>query len=546
MRRYSFILLILCLLAACGDDARIATVLNRADSLMGSRPDSALTLLDSALRTGDASDRQTARLRLRRLNAINKLDTVFTEAHVAQASELVAHFDRHGTPNERMLAHYLLGRTYADAGQAPQAIQSYLEAAECADTTSVDCDYKTLSRVYAQMAEVYYYQLLADKMILGERQALTAARKAKDTMLYIACYAMMAEGYDMKNMPDSALLMLTESHRLYKEQGADDLAAGLCCSMAEIYRKGKNYKRASELMHEYENYSGFFDSDGNIIMGKEMYYYCKGMLCLNMSDAEGAEYNFRKLLDNSITYNQKIAALDGLQKYYEISFNKDSLVKYVSLSDSFSSIAHNEVEIQKTLQVQSMYDYAYNERIANQKSIEAEIFRRRFILLCAFLVVLFLLCTIAYIKNKNEKQRLEDRISILSGYAINQKLRESPIVRHFIQLLKETPYKLPTLQDWKDLRVLINKEIPNFFEVLKPSNSVLSDFELDVCMLIKLQITSSEIAKLKHCSPSYITQVRKNVFQKLFHKKGRAEELDEFIMFISNEQKSSISSAKNA
>jgi len=57
MRRYSFFLLILCLLAACGDDARIATVLNRTDSLMGSRPDSALVLLDSALHTGDASDR---------------------------------------------------------------------------------------------------------------------------------------------------------------------------------------------------------------------------------------------------------------------------------------------------------------------------------------------------------------------------------------------------------------------------------------------------------------------------------------------------------
>lgn len=48
-------------------------------------------------------------------------------------------------------------------------------------------------------------------------------------------------------------------------------------------------------------------------------------------------------------------------------------------------------------------------------------------------------------------------------------------------------------------------------------------------MLIKIQIPASDMAKLKQCAPSYITQTRKNVFQKLFSKKGRTDELDEML-----------------
>jgi hypothetical protein len=96
-----------CLLGGCGDNPRATALLSRADSLMADRPDSALLLLDSLLTDPDhLSTHFIMQCRLRRLNACNKLDTVFTAAHVAQAKALADHFDRHGTPNEQMLAYY--------------------------------------------------------------------------------------------------------------------------------------------------------------------------------------------------------------------------------------------------------------------------------------------------------------------------------------------------------------------------------------------------------------------------------------------------------
>ena len=47
-------------------------------------------------------------------------------------------YDRHGSPNERMKARYLLGCVYRDLGEAPRAVDCYQQAADCTDTLAVD------------------------------------------------------------------------------------------------------------------------------------------------------------------------------------------------------------------------------------------------------------------------------------------------------------------------------------------------------------------------------------------------------------------------
>ena len=77
--------------------------------------------------------------------------------------EVVAYYDRHGTPNDRLLARYLLGCVYRDLHEAPIALITWEDAIACADTTAADCDYATLFRVYGQMAEVYFRQCMSEK-----------------------------------------------------------------------------------------------------------------------------------------------------------------------------------------------------------------------------------------------------------------------------------------------------------------------------------------------------------------------------------------------
>ncbi len=485
-----------------------------------------LAVIISVLLSG-CTDSHQQRLQLEELERQNRADSVMQDLALAQS--LADHFDRHGTRNEQLRAHYILGRTHADRGELPQAVAAYNDAAERADTTATDCDYRTLSRVHAQTAQLYYSQLLPDNMIREERQAMKYAEMAKDTMQYLYCYGMLAEGYDMKDMKDSALYTLSEVYTLYKVIGREKSAASLCCTLANICRKQKDYTKAEKYMQEYEARSGFFDDRGNIEKGKEIFYSCKGLLCLDTSDKDGAEHYFRKLLGVANTHDLKIAALDDLQRFYSKYHDKDSLVKYDRLSDSICSIVHNEVEMQKTLQVQAMYNYTRSERLAHQKEKEAD----RYKIACALFAILILLLAIVYIHNRYEKQQLKDRIRLLKGYSVNKTLYDSSIAQRFRQLLKANPYKNPSLNDWKELAALIESEIPTFREKLQTDSHQLSEAEFDICMLVKIQIPSSDIARLKQCTPSNVTYMRKRLFKALFSKTGKAEELDEYIMALS-------------
>ncbi|MBO5538419.1 MAG: hypothetical protein J5971_05180 [Prevotella sp.] len=91
-------------------------------------------------------------------------------------------YDRHGTANERMRAHYLLGRCYHDLGEAPRALECYQHAAEQADTTREDCDLHQLHLIYGQMADLYYAQYLPDDEMQASKTCERIAWKERDTL----------------------------------------------------------------------------------------------------------------------------------------------------------------------------------------------------------------------------------------------------------------------------------------------------------------------------------------------------------------------------
>ena len=95
-----------------------------------------LMLLLLAVLAACSGDGSQMRAQLEELERQNRADSVMTNDTLAE--HLVKYFDHHGTPNERMRAHYILGRTYADMGEAPRAVDAYLDAASQADTTAND------------------------------------------------------------------------------------------------------------------------------------------------------------------------------------------------------------------------------------------------------------------------------------------------------------------------------------------------------------------------------------------------------------------------
>ena len=65
---------------------------------------------------GCTTDAERTRMRseLDSINVLNRTDQPFT---VQDVEPYVSFFDQHGTANDRLLAHYLLGRAYHDVDQ---------------------------------------------------------------------------------------------------------------------------------------------------------------------------------------------------------------------------------------------------------------------------------------------------------------------------------------------------------------------------------------------------------------------------------------------
>ena len=108
-----FPLLVLLAMAACTGNSTFERQLAVADSLMRHNYDSAYTMLKGM---DSMAQHMPERLRMKhmllRANAQNKAWEFFTSDSTGKT--LTKYYDRKGTPNERMLVHYIKGCAYRD------------------------------------------------------------------------------------------------------------------------------------------------------------------------------------------------------------------------------------------------------------------------------------------------------------------------------------------------------------------------------------------------------------------------------------------------
>ena len=221
------------------------------------------------------------------LNERNRNDEPFTAADV---QPYIDYFDRHGEPNDRLLAYYLLGRAYHEQGEAPMALEQYHKAIECADTLSRDCDFGQLSRVYAQMGEVFYSQYMFPQSRKQYEHSTRFALMGKDTLSALLCYEQQGIALIEMGVLDSAIIISEKVSDLYTQNGYPKNSAIALGSIINTLISQGNYEKASRYMKRYEEESGLFNRYGDIEKGRETYYFFKGNLFLKEQKLDSAEY----------------------------------------------------------------------------------------------------------------------------------------------------------------------------------------------------------------------------------------------------------------
>ena len=368
-----------------------------------------LLLLTLAACTNEA-DRQYYAGLMAEADSLNRHYISFTTDSVMK--DAVSFYDRHGSANERMHAHYLLGCVYRDLGEAPQALQCYQDAVECADTTSSDCNYQVLMAVYGQMAELYHTQNLPLDEIEARNKYGYYALLSNDTLKYIRNFQLNVKPYYLLGDTIKVLEVLDIARKLYLKHGYKQEAAGTYATQIYIMVQRGQLEEARRMVNTFEHESGLFDEEGNIRKDRNGYYYTRDLYCIVNHDLDSAEMYMRKLKTSALYAD----AYRGLLQVYRERNNADSVFKYSTLYESALDSANNKLRTQTIHQMTSLYNYQRYRDIAKTEQAKALTTRILLVAICLVLFFLTLVCiSFAWAYRQGRLRKLRDLASSLAN-----------------------------------------------------------------------------------------------------------------------------------
>ena len=576
-------MLIFMSLSSCSNRKYEQTI-TRADNLMELSQDSArsaLAILDSIRPDLSKMGKSTQmRYQLVYAKGMNKGYVDFTTDSLMK--EIVDYYDNHGTCQQQMLAHYLLGCVYRDLGDSPASLSCYNDAVEKVDTTSSDCDYKLLTRVYEQQGALFLSQSMPQNALSAYQKAEKYAWIAKDTLSAVLSYEHLGNIYEYMDNMNKVIEVYENASRRYRQYGYPVQAARALGGAIQALILTKQYAKAKKYMDVFEAESGYFQKDSCYsYINYSHYYYLKGLYCLE-SHSDSAKYWFTKCQEFAKTNNNKSFSACAWYLYYIKHQQMDSVAKYSEQAFAYNDSANLDMERDLMQKMQAIYDYDRWKNVAHNEEIKAT--RANLTLLVSILVsvsviIIGILTFLVYRKKRklelqekeeqenlirqqiyDTKQELEllrtvndrkiadvikekeqtinklkedlkdirDKYSNSSLSDVDILLKESSIYKR-IKYLELHPKETMRENDWIELEETIEQLIPSFIPLLKNRLNVMA---YRICLLVKLEISTSSIAILLGLSSSAISKYRKVMLEKLCGRSGKPKDFDEYIRQI--------------
>ena len=473
------LLLIATIFTACTEHGDFERRLATADSLMTHEmPDSAYRMLCGM---NEEAEEVSEPLRMRHLllrsNAQNKAYVDFTSDSIGCL--LVNYYNAHGTPNERMLAHYIKGCAYRDMGDQPASLRCYNDAVAAADTSRADCNYDQLSIIYGQIADIFDRRAMPDNALQAYEYAERYAWMAKDTINVFTIWGNKSNALIDQGKIEEALRIKEAAAEGFRNMGYPQKAARVLGLCIKWYALQGEFDKAKVAMDEYENHSGYFLEGGDAKPGKEGYYHIKGTYFLEKGELDSAEHYFRKLQHSGTTRNDQYLATWGLTQLYYGKMPLDSIGKYALQTFLHSDTLYNIGAAENLQKAQAQYNYTRHLETAHRKELEAkdmEISRRNWIIAGVLLLSIIVFFWRRQIRLKKSELRTANR----KNTQLSTQLHTA----------NEENQQLNTQLDANNLKIAqLNEQISEKGQLIKQLNEVINKNAADLQLNTQLQQT---------------------------------------------------------
>lgn len=387
MNRFVIIFLLMSFLLVSCDNRQTKSLLQDVETYIQERPDSALLVL----RKVDSLTLNTKSLRARySVLFAMALDKNYIDTTALSILEpTVAYYEKFGSPKDKMLSYYYLGRIYSNRKDYPNAVIYYLQALR---ESSAD-DYYHKGLAYEALANAYSASFNTEEELRNAILAHDCFDKIRDKNLALSRYK-IAQAYHNNEQFDLADSLYSSVY-----SGLDSTSKLAFYAMEDqvsndLQREGPDVERDIKLL-EY-----VAEHRGNLTLTSYYEYAYLLLLIGNKSTAENILSQLSEI-DESV---ETMEIRYRIAKYEE--HDKEALTLLKGLLLYQNDVVKKQLA-QSVFKAQSDY-YRLTAEVSEQKSTIAN--QRSVIILIAGLMMAGLLY-IVFMKRKTALIREKDRLA---------------------------------------------------------------------------------------------------------------------------------------
>lgn len=374
------------LLVSC-DNRQTKSLLQDVETYIQERPDSALRVL----RKVDSLTLNTKALRARySVLFAMALDKNYIDTTALSILEpTVAYYEKFGSPKDKMLSYYYLGRIYSNRKDYPNAVIFYSQALR----ESGEYDYYHRGLIYAASADAYNASFNDEEELRNTILAYECFEKIGDKDLDLSLYKVAQayhnnERFDVADSLYSLVYSGKDSTSRLALYAMEDLVSN------DLYQEKQDVERDLELL-EY-----VAEHRGNLSL--ESYYEYAYLLLLAGKESEAenilSQLSNREANGKTMEIRYRIAECKGQ--------NEEALALLKSMLSHQNDVVKKKLA-QSVFKAQSDY-YRLTAEVSEQKSTIAN--QRSVIILIASLMMAGLLY-IVFMKRKTALIREKDRLA---------------------------------------------------------------------------------------------------------------------------------------
>lgn len=323
----------------CRDESDAIYLIDRAESLLKSDPDSSHILLDSIAVPDNLSDKLLARWCM--LSG-KVADTLYTDLpYVQQLLRAQAYYKSHGTKQEQAKIGLYLGRSYVEDKENEKAMKVYLQALDIALRSE---DYNQAGYICSYMGDLYDFE---GNYLLGKdkyKEAESYFRKAGNMRSSAFALRDVGRMYAFSDSLDIALIFLLKADTIIVEVGGSSDIGTIYNGIGNIYNMLGNKELAKLYLWKNVNMSDFDDAPSYRTLAGiyiEEGDFKNARICLEKASVP----SFNDMIRFSVLYGYSL--LEKAEGNWEKAWFY--LDEYNSASDSILTIRNREniIKIEK-------------------------------------------------------------------------------------------------------------------------------------------------------------------------------------------------------